>query len=58
MLSPAGPDYFNDLRKRLVKGAYERRDVWPTREEAKEALINRPRTSKWHPRVLDLYVVS
>jgi hypothetical protein len=57
MLSPAGPEYFYDLRRILLKKAYERRDVWSDREQALVALKTRRRTARWHPRVLDLYVV-
>ena len=57
MLSPDGPQYFYDLRRILLKKAYERRDVWASREHALSALKTRNRTSRWHPRVLDLYVV-
>jgi hypothetical protein len=57
MLSPDGPEYFYDLRRTLLKKAYERRDVWADREHAKIALKTRRRTARWHPRVLDLYIV-
>jgi hypothetical protein len=56
MLSPARPEYFYDLRRILLEKAYERRDVWLDREQALVALKTR-RTARWHPRVLDLYVV-
>jgi hypothetical protein len=57
MLSPDGPEYFEELRRILIKKAFERRDVWPDRELALAALKTRNRTSKWHPLVLDLYIV-
>ena len=57
MISPAGPQHLKNLRSILVKGAYERRDVWPDAEQAMEALKGRSRTTKWDPRILDLFVV-
>lgn len=57
MISPAGPQHLKNLRSILVKGAYERRDVWPNAEQAMEALKRRARTTKWDPRILDLFVV-
>jgi len=57
MISPAGPQHLKKLRSMLVKGAYERRDVWPDLEQAMSALKKRDRTKGWDPRVLDLFVV-
>lgn len=57
MLSPAGPEHLKKLRALLIKGAYERRDVWPSRETAMAALEKRERTKKWDPRILHLFVV-
>lgn len=57
MLSPEGPQHLAALRSALVKGAYERRDVWADRSQAMAALRRRDRTKRWDPRVLDLYVV-
>ncbi|KAG6868097.1 hypothetical protein C0993_007631 [Termitomyces sp. T159_Od127] len=54
--SPAGPSHLNKLRSILVRGAHERRDVWPDRERAMIALRRRERTAKWDPRILDLFV--
>ncbi|KIJ59413.1 hypothetical protein HYDPIDRAFT_190512 [Hydnomerulius pinastri MD-312] len=56
MLSPGGPETVQDLKLFLIKGAYERRDVWPSREHASEYLHSRKRTERWDPRVLGLYV--
>jgi len=56
MISPAGPQHLQNLRSILVKGAYERRDVWPDSAQAMEALKGRARTKKWDPRILDLFV--
>jgi hypothetical protein len=57
MISPAGQEHLRELEIQLVRGAYERRDCWPNREIAKEALKTRNRTTKWRPQILDLYVV-
>jgi hypothetical protein len=57
MISPAGPQHLQKLRSILVKGAYERRDVWPDLEQAMSALKGRDRTRKWDPRILELFVV-
>jgi hypothetical protein len=57
MISPAGPQHLKKLRSILVKGAYERRDVWPNLEQAMSSLKMRDRTKKWDPRILDLFVV-
>lgn len=57
MLSPAGPQYLKKLRTILVKGAYERRDVWPDKESAMRAMKRRDRTKNWDPRILELFVV-
>ncbi|KDQ62330.1 hypothetical protein JAAARDRAFT_149140 [Jaapia argillacea MUCL 33604] len=56
MLSPAGPEWLYGLRSRLVKYAYERRDVWASREHALESLKKGKRTEIWHPKVLELFV--
>lgn len=37
--------------------AKERRDVWPSRECALQDLKSRPRTARWDPRILELFVV-
>ena len=57
MISPSGPQHLKNLRSILVKGAYERRDVWPDSAQAVEALKRRARTKNWDPRMLDLFVV-
>ncbi|KAK7053724.1 Abhydrolase domain-containing protein mpaH [Favolaschia claudopus] len=56
LLSPAGGHHLRRLREMLVKGAYERRDVWPDRKEALASLARRQRTKKWDPRVIDTFV--
>lgn len=43
------------IRERLVKSAHERRDVWSSRQEAREFLGKK---GGWDDRVMDLYVVS
>lgn len=58
MLSPAGSHHLNKLRSILIKGAYERRDVWPDRTMAMQALKRRERTKKWDARILDIFIVS
>ncbi|KAI5116764.1 hypothetical protein M0805_004981 [Coniferiporia weirii] len=56
MLSPGGPEHLQPLRVDLVRGAYERRDVWPSRQHALEALKQRGRTRMWDPRMLEVFV--
>lgn len=58
MLSPAGPEHLRKLRNLLIKGAYERRDVWPDRKSVMAALRKRERTKKWDTRVLKVFIVS
>lgn len=58
MLSPGGPEYLYPLRDTLVKSAYARQDVWSSREHALRNLRSRHRAAKWHPRILELFVVS
>ncbi|KAJ8076164.1 hypothetical protein PM082_022149 [Marasmius tenuissimus] len=56
MLSAAGPEHLKKLRVLLIKGAYERRDVWPDRATAMSALKKRGRTTRWDPRILDIFI--
>ncbi|KAF7333043.1 Abhydrolase domain-containing protein mpaH [Mycena venus] len=56
LLSPAGSHHLRRLRELLVKGAYERRDVWPDRHQAMLLLQRRDRTKKWDPRILKIFV--
>ena len=58
LLSPKGDSYLAHLRTELVKGAYERRDSWPSREDARAQLLRNPRIRAWSPLVLDCYVVG
>lgn len=58
MLSPGGAHHLAKLRERLVNVAYERRDVWPNRKEAKKTLSETQYAKSWHPAVTKLYVVS
>ena len=58
MMSAGGPEPIHALRLRLIKDAYERRDVWSNREDAYRTLKARRRAEKWDSRVLELYVVS
>jgi len=50
----SGNDY-EQLRTRLVRSAYKRKDVWNNREEAAAYFRN---TVRWHPRILDIFIVS
>ena len=54
LLSPEGIDRLRDLQVSLINGAYERRDVWPSRESALGYFRER---TEWDARVLDSYVV-
>ncbi|CAK5264130.1 unnamed protein product [Mycena citricolor] len=56
LISPHGSHHLRKLREILVKGAYERRDVWPDRQQAMAALKRRDRTKKWDPRILENFV--
>ncbi|KII96155.1 hypothetical protein PLICRDRAFT_170729 [Plicaturopsis crispa FD-325 SS-3] len=56
MLSPAGAKPLHPLRMALLKTAYERRDVWPSREAAHKFFTSKDRAVAWHPKVVDLYV--
>ena len=49
-----GNDY-EQLRTRLVRSAYKRKDMWNDRDEAAAYFRN---TVRWHPRILDIFVVS
>ena len=50
------PDFMDRIGKVLPEGAIKRRDVWPSREEAKKLFRERSFKS-WDPRAIDLYVV-
>jgi hypothetical protein len=56
MLSPSA-EAVEPLRHILIKYAYERRDVWPSRKHAYQDLKSKRRCERWDPRVLDLYIV-
>ncbi|KAL0564226.1 hypothetical protein V5O48_017829 [Marasmius crinis-equi] len=56
MLSAAGPEHLKKLRGLLIKGAYERRDVWPDRAAAMAALRKRETMAKWDLRVLEVFI--
>jgi pimeloyl-ACP methyl ester carboxylesterase len=55
MLSPSA-EAVEPLRHILIKYAYERRDVWPSRKHAHQDLKSKRRCERWDPRVLDLYI--
>lgn len=56
LLSPQGPEPLKPLQARLVQSAYERRDVWPSREDAMKYLSANKHIALWDLRVLALYV--
>ena len=55
MLDARPGDDYDQLRTRLVRSAYKRKDVWNNREEAAAYLRN---AVQWHPRILDIFIVS
>ncbi|KAI0269361.1 Alpha/Beta hydrolase protein [Gloeopeniophorella convolvens] len=52
MLNPDASDALEPLRRVLLRGAYERRDSWPSREKALAHLA----AAGWHPQVAALFV--
>lgn len=56
MLSPNGAPPLAKLRKKLIKSACERRDVWPNKSYALRDLTTKARKSPWDRRALALYV--
>lgn len=50
--------YVDKLSDMLVSGAVNRRDIWPSREEAYKSLKARPAWKAWDDRVLKIFVVS
>lgn len=58
LFSPAGSQYVQYLRMALVRSAYERRDVFRSRADALRFFRKKDRASQWHPRVVELFVVS
>lgn len=57
LLSPEGAHHLKQLRSILIKGAYERRDVWPDLTTVMVSLKSRGnRTKKWDPRIQQLYI--
>ncbi len=57
------PPGFDDARRlanarRLSQAARQRRHVWTSREEAREAWAAKPLFAGWDPRALDLYVAE
>ena len=55
MLDVRSGNEYEQLRTRLVRSAYKRKDIWNDRGEATAYLKN---TVQWHPRILDIFVVS
>lgn len=56
MLSPNGAPPLAELRKSLIKGACERKDVWPNRLHALNDLTAKAHKAPWDRRALVLYV--
>lgn len=56
MLSPNGAPPIADLRKSLIKGACERKDVWPSKSHALKDLTAKAHKAPWNRRALELYV--
>ncbi|KAK0205878.1 Alpha/beta hydrolase fold-1 [Desarmillaria ectypa] len=56
LLSPAGAHHLKKLRSILIKGAYERRDVWPDLTTAMASLKRHDRKKKWDPRIQQLFI--
>jgi hypothetical protein len=54
LVAQPGNDY-EHLRTRLVRSAHKRKDVWDDRKEAAAYFRD---TARWHPRVLDIFIVS
>lgn len=48
--------YVDKLSDMLVSGAVNRRDIWPSREEAYKSLKARPAWKAWDDRVLKIFV--
>jgi hypothetical protein len=55
MLDARPGNEYEQLRTRLVRSAYKRKDVWNDREEA--AAYFR-KTVQWLPRILDVFIAS
>lgn len=55
MLDARPGNEYEQLRTRLVRSAYKRKDVWNDRREAAAYFRNAVR---WHPRILDIFIVS
>jgi len=55
MLDASPGNDYEQLRTRLVRSAYKRKDVWNNREEATAYFRN---TVRWHPRILDIFIAS
>jgi hypothetical protein len=51
-------EVLQNFNLRLSEMVHQRRDIWPSSEEAFQALRVRPRSSTWDERILKIYVVS
>ncbi|KAJ7576874.1 Alpha/beta hydrolase fold-1 [Mycena floridula] len=56
IVEPMLGENLKKLRGLLIKGAYERRDIWPDRNSALETLKRRERPKRWDPRILTIFV--
>ncbi|KAG6901619.1 hypothetical protein C0995_009959 [Termitomyces sp. Mi166 len=57
-LMSTNPKFMGGPSQMLVKGAVNRRDIWPSYEEAYKLLKSRPAWKVWDDRVLKIFVVS
>lgn len=55
MLVPRPEGGYERLRTRLIRFAHKRKDVWNDRKEAADYFGS---IARWHPRILDLFMVS
>lgn len=46
---------YERLRTKLVRFAHKRRDVWDDRKEAADCFR---KAARWHPRILEIFVVG
>lgn len=53
-----GQKYSGKTSATLSNGAVNRRDIWPSREEAYKLLKARPAWKSWDDRVLKIFVVG
>ena len=56
--SVVGPEMLQEWGSDLPDLSDKRRDIWPSPEEAFQALKARPRSRAWDERILKIFVVS